>query len=433
MAKRTAGQAGQQARSGGAATCVAGAAVGAGNGAMEGVLGGREPLADQSLRRVSRPVQQERQLLALGRGEITQHERGGVHPSRRPADAEPEPVVLTCPERGGHRAQPVMTVVTAALLEPYGAKRDIQLVVDHQQPPGGDPVVAAQPGHRAAGQVHEGQGLAEGDRLPSQPPLRDRRLEPARPEPGAGPGGKHVRHHVPGVVPVGGVARAGVAQPDDEPALAAHAGTALPAWQARQARHEPQPDCPAGSCACPSGAAGAPAASSGAGGTSSASSAAGTSPSSASSCSAVGAASTCRTSASGSVTSVTPAGRVSSPAWTAEPISMPSTSTSNAPGMLVASASTATCTSCWLSRPPENTSPVTWTGTSTVTFSPRRIMIRSICSTAPLIGWRWTALGRTSWLPPGRPSTRMRTFGVFSAIIRSWPGRVMCRVSVPCP
>src|SRR5215475_11197384 len=429
MAKRTAGQAG----SGGAATCVAGAAVGTGNCAMEGVLGGRESLADQSLRRVSRPVQQERQLLALGRGEITQHERGGVHPPRRPADAEPEPVVLTRPERGGHRAQPVMTVVTAALLEPYGAKRNIQLIVNHQQPPGGDPVVAAQPGHRPAGQVHEGQGLAEGDRLPGQPPLRDRRLELPGPEPGAGPGGQQVRHHVPGVVPVGGVARAGVAQPGDEPAFAGHAGAALPAQQARQAGREPQPDCPAGSWACPSGAAGAPAASSGAGGTSSASSAAGTSPSSASSCSAVGAASTCSTSASGSVTRVTPSGRVSSPAWTAAPISMPSTSTSNAPGMLVASASTATCTSCWSSRPPENTSPLTWTGTSTVTFSPRRTMIRSTCSTAPRIGWRWTALGRASWLPPGRPSMRMRTLGVFSAIIRAWLGRVMCRVSVPCP
>src|SRR5262245_47324599 len=420
----------EQAGSGDAATRVAGAAVGAGSGAMEGVLGGREPLAEQSLRRVSRPVQQERQLLALGRGEITQHERGGVHPPRRPADAEPEPVVLTRPERGGHRAQPVMTVVAAALLEPYGAERNIQLIVNHQQPLGGDPVVAAQPGHRPAGQVHKGQGLAEGDRLPSQPPPRDRRLELAGPEPGAGPGGEHVRHHVPGVVPVGGVARAGVAQSDDEPAFAGHAGTALPARPARQARREPQPDCSAGSCACPSGSAAASAASSSEGGTSSAY---GTSPSSASSCSAVGAASTCRTSASGSVTRVTPAGMVSSPAWTAAPISMPSTSTSNAPGMLVASASTATWTSCWSSRPPENTSPVTWTGTSTVTFSPRRTMIRSMCSTAPRIGWRWTDLGRASWLPPGSPSMRMRTFGVFSAIIRAWLGRVMCRVSVPCP
>ena len=49
---------------------------------MEGVLGGRESLGEQGLDRVGRPVEQERQFLALGRAEITQHERGRVHPPR---------------------------------------------------------------------------------------------------------------------------------------------------------------------------------------------------------------------------------------------------------------------------------------------------------------------------------------------------------------
>ena len=63
---------------------LAGAAVRAGS-AVEGVLGGRESLAEQGLRRVGGPLQQERQLLALGRGEITQHERGGsIRPGGRP-------------------------------------------------------------------------------------------------------------------------------------------------------------------------------------------------------------------------------------------------------------------------------------------------------------------------------------------------------------
>ena len=156
-------------------------------------------------------------------------------------------------------------------------------------------------------------------------------------------------------------------------------------------------------------------------------------PISASSCSAVGAAITCRTSASGSTASEDPSGSSRSPACTAVPTSMSSTLTSMPVGMCVASASIAICTICWSSRPPENTSPVTWIGMSTVTFSPRRTRIRSTCSTEPRIGLRCTAFGRTSWFPPGRPSRRISTFAVFSAIITSWPGSVRCRVSVPWP
>ena len=101
-----------------------------------------------------------------------------------------------------------------------------------------------------------------------------------------------------------------------------------------------------------------------------------------------------------------PAHRGRSPAWcpTAArcpwrdgvPISMPSTSTSTPSGRWVASASTAICTSCWSSRPPENTSPLTRTGISTVTFSPRRTSIRSTCSMTPLMGLRCTAFGSAS-------------------------------------
>ena len=112
---------------------------------------------------------------------------------------------------------------------------------------------------------------------------------------------------------------------------------------------------------------------------------------------------------------------------------MPSMSTSMPGGMFVASASTAIWISCWSSRPSGATSPVTVTGISTVTFSPRRTMIRSTCSTEPLMASRCTALGSASWLPPGRPSSRISTFAVRSASSTSWPGRLTCRGSVPCP
>ena len=202
-------------------------------GECRGTRSGRPPARRRAgLRRVGGPVEQERQLLPLGRAEVAQDEHGGVHPPRWPADAEPDPVVLTRAERGGHRPQAVVPVVAASPLEPDGAERKVQLIVDHHDPPGGDPVVARQAGHGATGEVHVGQRLAEGDRLPGQAPLRGRRPELARAEPGADPLGQHVRHHGADVVPVAGVAGPGIAQPGNEPAVAGHAGTALPAQQA---------------------------------------------------------------------------------------------------------------------------------------------------------------------------------------------------------
>src|SRR6266487_1204195 len=74
-----------------------------------------------------------------------------------------------------------------------------------------------------------------------------------------------------------------------------------------------------------------------------------------------------------------------------------------------------------------------WTGTSTVTFSPRATISKSTCSRNPLSGSRCTAFGSASSAPPGRPSRRISTFGVLSASISSWPGSARCRGSVPWP
>src|SRR5579875_3332889 len=80
---------------------------------VELVLGGRNSLGQQRLHRVGSAVDEQRQLFALGGGEVTQHERGRVHPARRPADAEPDPVVVAGAERPGDRAQAVVPVVAA--------------------------------------------------------------------------------------------------------------------------------------------------------------------------------------------------------------------------------------------------------------------------------------------------------------------------------
>ena len=142
---------------------------------------------------------------------------------------------------------------------------------------------------------------------------------------------------------------------------------------------------------------------------------------------------TCRTRASGSVTSVVPDGSAMSLAWTTVPTSAPSTSTSTPSGRCVASASTAICTSCWSSIPPENTSPDTRTGISTVTFSPLRTSIRSTCSMEPWMASRCTAFGRASSARFSRPSMLISTLGVFSAIMSWCPGSVKWRFGAPWP
>ena len=70
-------------------------------------------------RRRRRPSSsRQRQVRALGRGEVPQDEVGGVHPPRRAADADPDPQVVLGAERRADRAQAVVAALAAAPLEP---------------------------------------------------------------------------------------------------------------------------------------------------------------------------------------------------------------------------------------------------------------------------------------------------------------------------
>ena len=88
-------------------------------------------------------------------------------------------------------------------------------------------------------------GLATVTGMPGQPALGHRGPELARPEPAADPPGQLVGHHVPGVVPVTGVAGPGIAEPGDQPAFIRHArsrpAAARPAAVARTTPRPPQP------------------------------------------------------------------------------------------------------------------------------------------------------------------------------------------------
>ena len=67
-------------------------------------------------------------------------------------------------------------------------------------------------------------------------------------------------------------------------------------------------------------------------------------------------------------------------------------------GMWVASASTWTVAFSVTTSVSGAASPTRWTGTSTVTFSPRRTATKSMCSRTRRIGSTWTCLVSASWL-----------------------------------
>src|SRR5262249_15440169 len=61
---------------------------------VESILRDGKAVGKQRLHRVRRPVEHERQLLPLRRGEVAQHVGGRIHPPGRPPDPDPDPVVL---------------------------------------------------------------------------------------------------------------------------------------------------------------------------------------------------------------------------------------------------------------------------------------------------------------------------------------------------
>ncbi len=110
-----------------------------------------------------------------------QHEVGDLLPAGRPADAGPDPVEVAGAERGAHRPQPVVAVVAAAELDPQRAERDVELVVDGDDPLGRDLVERGQRLDRAAGLVHVAARPREHDARPG----RARRAQPALDDVGA--------------------------------------------------------------------------------------------------------------------------------------------------------------------------------------------------------------------------------------------------------
>src|SRR3954462_10608400 len=186
---------------------------------MDLVLRGLEATGEQQLRGVGGLGDEEGQFLALGGGEVLEHEVRRVLPAGRAADPDADAEVVLGAGRPRDRPQAVVAALAAAALEPHGGEREVKLVVDDDEVGGVQVVVVQQAADRAAGLVHVRRRPGEDDPPSGQPALAGEgsRAGPlAGGELDAGPGGELLEHHDADVVPVAGVAGTGIAEPDDQ-------------------------------------------------------------------------------------------------------------------------------------------------------------------------------------------------------------------------
>src|SRR6478609_3289315 len=387
---------------------------------VEPLLGVQEPDLDERFDGVGPVVEQEGQhVRALGLGEVLEDEVGGVLASRRPADPEADSEVVLGADRLGDGAQAVVPALTAALLEADDTGVDVELVVDDDEAFGGDVVVLQEAGDRAPGDVHVGRrdgqdDLGAGD---LQADLGDPGAGLVRLERGAAAGGvtagELLDGHRADVVPVAGILRPRVAEPDDEPGVhgvldhwsvrcraGAGAGPAEPELERDPQTHRVATRATPGVAQAWSPSASAPSA----GALSAPSAAASSSDSSRSIPASASASASSASRASAEMACVTLTTRAST--WS----------------VLWSSVTTVSGAA----------SPSRCTATSTVTFSPLRTTTRSTWSMTGLIASRWTSLASASCSSPSMTMVSS-ALAVLRAIIVSWPGSEMCTGSVPWP
>ena len=150
--------------------------------------------------------------------------------------------------------------------------------------------------------------------------------------------------------------------------------------------------------------------------------------------SSVGATTMLTTSISGSLTRVTPSGSSICPATIWVPSSAPSIDTVRLSGMDSASASISMVVESCVTRVPLAASPSRVTGTSTVTFSPRRTTSRSAWVMVRRTGWTAIDLVSASCSVPSmlRLSTALAP-ALRSTAAKSWALSARCCGSLPWP
>src|SRR5947207_5836127 len=130
-------------------------------------------------------------------------------------DADPDPPVIGADHRID-RAQPVMAGRAAAALDPHLARPQIELVVDHDDLFRRDLVEAHRRQNRVAGIVHEGLRQEQQTARARDHPLGEFALEAVAKRREAIPPRDRLGGHEADIVAVAGIARARIAEPDDQ-------------------------------------------------------------------------------------------------------------------------------------------------------------------------------------------------------------------------
>ena len=138
---------------------------------MHLVLEARVLAARQQLGVVRDDVGQRLDPVALALGKIAEHVRVHHLLDAGMADADPHPAVVVADMRGD-RAQPVVAGDAAAGLHPHLARRQFELVVEHDDVGQRQLVEMHRLGDRASGLVHEGAGQQQLHALAAERPFR---------------------------------------------------------------------------------------------------------------------------------------------------------------------------------------------------------------------------------------------------------------------
>ena len=183
-----------------------------------------ETRAHQQLDRVRTVINQERKLLLLGLGEILQDPFGRVHAPRRAPDASTNSQVVFGAHGFGDIAQAVVAAFSPTTFEFDGVKRNIDLIVYHDQILDSDSEELCSVRYRATGKVHVNHRFGQHDPWTANAHASFNNLRPRRVgfEFRADPVGQLIEHHLPDIVSIASVAGPGIPESGYEPSAITH-------------------------------------------------------------------------------------------------------------------------------------------------------------------------------------------------------------------
>ena len=164
---------------------------------------------------VADPAQHIIQPVRIRLGEIAQHIARHRVLVARMTDAEADAVIIR-PDMGMDRAQPVVTRMAAASLQPHLAGSKVDLVMKDDDIGRGQLEIAHRLAHRLTGEVHEGLGLQKRHTRRPDPSFGDLALKFGPPAGESVILGDPVNGHKADVVTVLRVFRAGISKADNQ-------------------------------------------------------------------------------------------------------------------------------------------------------------------------------------------------------------------------